>query len=94
MRKYRFNGVVIGVRSRMAHIGNYLGSFTRKENDMKFVSWLVNRLKEPSTYAGFAGLALAFGLSDAQWTAISTAVAGLAGVAAVFLSEAPAAPSE
>jgi hypothetical protein len=78
----------------MAHIGNYLGSFTRKENDMKFVSWLVNRLKEPSTYAGFAGLALAFGLSDAEWTAISAAVAGLAGVAAVFLSEAPAAPSE
>lgn len=78
----------------MAHIGNYLGSFTRKENDMKFVSWLVNRLKEPSTYAGLAGLALAFGLSDAQWTAISAAVAGLAGVAAVFLSEAPAAPSE
>lgn len=57
---------------------------------MKFVSWLVHRLKEPSTYAGFAGLALAFGLSDAEWVAVSTAVASLAGVAAVFLSEAPA----
>jgi len=57
---------------------------------MKFVSWLVNRLKEPSTYAGFAGLALAFGLSDAKWAAVSTAVAGLAGVVAVFLSETPA----
>ena len=79
---------------KMAHIGNYLGSFTRKENNMNFVSWLVNRLKEPSTYAGLAGLALAFGLSDAQWTAVSTAIAGLAGVAAVFLSEAPAAPPE
>lgn len=56
---------------------------------MNFVSWLLNRLKEPSTYAGFAGLALAFGLSDAEWTAVSAAVAGLAGVAAVFLSEAP-----
>jgi len=78
----------------MAHIGNCLGLFIRKANNMKFVSWLVNRLKEPSTYAGFAGLALAFGLSDAEWTAISAAVAGLAGVAAVFLSEAPAAPSE
>ena len=31
---------------------------------MKFVSWLVNRLKEPSTYAGVASLALALGLSD------------------------------
>jgi hypothetical protein len=57
---------------------------------MNFVSWLVNRLKEPSTYAGFAGLALALGLSDAEWVAVSTAVAGLAGVIAVFLSETPA----
>lgn len=56
---------------------------------MNFVHWLLARLKEPSTYAGFAGLALALGLSDVQWAAISTAVAGLAGVAAVFLSEAP-----
>ena len=37
--------------------------------------------------AAVAGLALALGLSDAHWAAISTAVAGLAGVAAVFLSE-------
>jgi hypothetical protein len=57
---------------------------------MKFVSWLLHRLKEPSTYAGFAGLALAFGLSDAEWVAVSTAVASLAGVIAVFLSETPA----
>lgn len=56
---------------------------------MSFVHWLLARLKEPSTYAGFAGLALAFGLSDVQWVAVSTAVAGLAGVAAVFLSETP-----
>jgi uncharacterized membrane protein YuzA (DUF378 family) len=56
---------------------------------MKIVGWLVSRLKEPSTYAGFAGIALAFGLSDAEWSAISTAIAGLAGVIAMFLSEAP-----
>ena len=56
---------------------------------MNVVHWVVNRLKEPSTYAGFSALALAFGLSDAQWAAISTAAAGLAGVAAVFLSETP-----
>jgi hypothetical protein len=56
---------------------------------MALILWLLARLKEPSTYAGFAGLALAVGLSDVQWAAISTAVAGLAGVAAVFLSEAP-----
>ena len=61
---------------------------------MNYVSWLLNRLKEPSTYAGFAGIALAFGLSDAQWATISTAVAGLAGVAAMLLSEAPAEAAE
>jgi hypothetical protein len=54
---------------------------------MKVLHWLLARLKEPSTYAGVAGLALAFGVTDAQWMAISSAVAGLAGVAAVFLSE-------
>jgi hypothetical protein len=56
---------------------------------MTVLLWILARLKEPSTYAGVAGLALAFGLSDVQWAAISTAVAGLAGVAAVFLSETP-----
>jgi hypothetical protein len=56
---------------------------------MKVLHWLLARLKEPSTYAGVAGLALAFGVTDAQWMAISSAVAGLAGVAAVFLSENP-----
>lgn len=75
----------------MARTGNYLGKLTRKESDMNLVSWIVSRLKEPSTYAGFAGLALAFGLSDAQWAAVSAAAASLAGVAAVFLAEKPAA---
>jgi uncharacterized membrane protein YuzA (DUF378 family) len=57
---------------------------------MGIASWLVARLKEPSTFAGFAGVALAFGLSDAEWSAIATAVAGIAGVVAMFLTEAPA----
>ena len=56
---------------------------------MKMVSWIVNRLKEPSTYAGVARHALAFGLTDVQWQVISAAVAGLAGVAAMFLTEKP-----
>lgn len=56
---------------------------------MTVLLWILGRLKEPSTYAGVASLALAFGLSDVQWAAISTAVAGLAGVAAVFLTETP-----
>ena len=56
---------------------------------MKLVSFLVSRLKEPSTYAGFAGIALAFGLSSEEWSVIATALAGLAGVAAMFLVESP-----
>lgn len=51
------------------------------------LDWVLARLREPSTYAGFAGLAIAFGLSDVQWEAIATAAAGVAGVVAVFLSE-------
>jgi hypothetical protein len=61
---------------------------------MKFVSWLLERLKEPSTYAGFAGIALAFGLSSEEWSVIATAIAGLAGVAAMFLVESPAQSAE
>ena len=54
---------------------------------MTFTHWFLSRLKEPSTYAGLSALALTLGLSGEQWAAISTAVAGLAGLAAVFLSE-------
>jgi hypothetical protein len=54
---------------------------------MKIVGWLVSRLKEPSTYAGFSGIALAFGLSGEEWSTIYTAAAALAGVVAMFLSE-------
>ena len=57
---------------------------------MKFVNWLVDRLKEPSTYAGFSGLALAFGMSAEEWSAVYTAVAAVAGVVAMFLVEKPA----
>ncbi len=56
---------------------------------MKIVSWLVGRLKEPSTYAGFSGIALALGLTAEEWSTVYTAAAAIAGVAAMFLSEAP-----
>ena len=61
---------------------------------MKIVTWLVSRLKEPSTYAGFSGIALAFGLTAEEWNTVYTAAAGLAGVAAMFLSEVPAESAE
>lgn len=51
------------------------------------LNWIISRLREPSTYAGLAGLALAVGVSAEQWAAISTAVAGVAGVIAIFVRE-------
>lgn len=50
-------------------------------------SWILARAKEPSTYAGLAGLALAFGLNDSEWAAVSTALAAVFGAIAVFVSE-------
>ena len=51
---------------------------------------ILNRLKEPSTWAGvatlIAGVGL-FGLSEVFWQQATLAVAGLAGLAAVFLKE-------
>lgn len=57
---------------------------------MNTVHWLLERLKEPSTYAGFSGLALALGMSAEEWSAVYTAVAAVAGVVAIFLVEKPA----
>lgn len=54
---------------------------------MNFMNWLLARLKEPSTYAGLSGLALAFGVSTELYTAASTAVAAVAGLVAVLLAD-------
>ena len=54
---------------------------------MKVIQWVIDRAKEPSTYAGLSGLALALGFSDAEWTAIGTAAAAVFGAVAVILSE-------
>jgi hypothetical protein len=48
---------------------------------------LISRLAQPSTYAGFSGLALAFGLSQPQFAAYATAAATLFGLIAVALNE-------
>ena len=34
------------------------------------IFWALNRANEPSTWAGFAGLAVVFGLSQAEWAAV------------------------
>jgi hypothetical protein len=54
---------------------------------MTALSWILDRAKEPSTYAGLSGLALALGLSDAEWNAIGTAVAAVCGAVAVVIAE-------
>lgn len=53
---------------------------------------IISRLKEPSTYAGVSSLFALFGVqvSDSKMQGISQALAALAGVAAIFMSEAKA----
>jgi hypothetical protein len=58
---------------------------------MNIVTFILTRLKEPSTYAGLSGLALAFGISSDLYTAASSAIAAVAGLVAVVLAEKPSA---
>lgn len=51
------------------------------------VQFILSRLKEPSTYAGFSGLAMALGISTHLYEAAAMALAGVAGVIAVLLAE-------
>ena len=53
------------------------------------MNWIIGRLKEPSTYAGFAGLAMLVGINAEQYQAIANAVAALAGAIAIFTAERP-----
>ena len=45
------------------------------------------RLKEPSTWAGLAGLAVLFGASVEEASAVAHAVGAVAGLVAVFMPE-------
>lgn len=54
---------------------------------MSIVNFIITRLKEPSTYAGLSGLALALGISGDLYAAASSAIAGIAGLIAVVLAE-------
>lgn len=47
----------------------------------------INRLKEPSTYAGFSALALLFGFNSETFEVVSNAIAGIAAAAAVLLPD-------
>ena len=54
---------------------------------MAVLTWFLDRAKEPSTYAGLSGLALALGLGDTEWNAIGTAAAAVFGAVAVVIAE-------
>lgn len=58
---------------------------------MKPTAWMMvlERLSEPSTWAGFAALALALGMTGEQWAAWSAGLATFAGLAAMALKERP-----
>lgn len=52
--------------------------------------FILDRLKEPSTYAGIAAFLAGFGLlglSESDWNQILGALASVAGVAAIFIRE-------
>ena len=51
------------------------------------VQFILSRLKEPSTYAGLSGIALALGVSGELYNAVAGAIAGVAGLVAVLLSD-------
>ena len=53
----------------------------------EIIPWLIQRASEPSTWAGFAGLAVVFGLSQDEWAAVSHAVAAVAAALAMFVRE-------
>ena len=42
----------------------------REMTMMEIIPWIIQRASEPSTWAGFAGLAVVFGLSQAEWAAV------------------------
>lgn len=50
---------------------------------------ILSRLREPSTWAGLSALGLLFGLPPGTFDAVGQIVAGVAGLAAIFLPEKP-----
>lgn len=51
------------------------------------MQWLFDRLKEPSTYAGFAALAAGVGISSTTYQAAAGALAAIFGLVSVVLKE-------
>lgn len=54
---------------------------------MQALDWIIARGKEPSTWAGLAGLAAALGVSADDWAAYSAAIAAWFGAVAIIVKE-------
>ena len=54
---------------------------------MEIVPWIIQRASEPSTWAGFAGLAVVFGLSQDEWATVSNSIAAVAAALERFVRE-------
>lgn len=56
---------------------------------MEIINKLIERFKEPSSYAGLAGLLTMFGVSnsDAVAHAVALVLAGICGAVSIFLPE-------
>jgi len=87
-------GAVPGELKRWVHAGGRVVSGLQKRRDLEAELWSkengmkpLDRLKEPSTFAGLAGALAAFGVAVPQAQAISWGVGLLAGVLAMFLPE-------
>lgn len=51
------------------------------------LNFILSRLKEPSTFAGFAGLAAAIGIAEPVYQAASSVLMAVASLVAVLLAE-------
>jgi hypothetical protein len=84
-------GAARGKLSKMALIGSchIKHILIRNNQGAKQMSYIINRLKEPSTYAGLAALLAAFGLNvePGILQAIVAMATGLAGLASILVGE-------
>jgi phage shock protein PspC (stress-responsive transcriptional regulator) len=58
------------------------------------IQTILKRLKEPSTWAGIAGLAVLFGVDPVKINAITTAAVAVASGVAIVLPESKPAPEQ
>ena len=88
----KFNSLMSSFGYRLAPISCDFGAFFWPGQKIKLIQVnkmdsLIDRLKEPSTYAGLAGVALAVGISADEFAGIAAAIAGFFGFIAAIKGE-------